>query len=110
MVTYFLFLACDPVLVPSALVAALAPPAGAAWLAYGVAGVVAVTLALRLALAMTLRRAYGRPADPLRSLAASMLGQLVVILGGALALGPPVVAWRGARYRVHRGGLVELVE
>lgn len=105
MITYPLLIACTPLLVSFAALALVAhlPYAGPAAL------VVASVVAARTTLAMCLRRAYGLAADPARSFAALLLGELLVLVSAAGALGRPIVGWRGQRYRIGRGGFIELL-
>ena len=63
-----------------------------------------------LGLALTLRRAYGRPAGLLRTFAAMILGELIMLVTAAGALGRPTVTWRGHRYRVREHGLIEALD
>jgi ceramide glucosyltransferase len=103
--TYTLLLGCTPlVLALAAVVAALRPPF---WWAGLVTAGGAVTA--RLAFAITLRRCYGLPAGPLRSLAALLAGEVLIVAGATLALGRPEVEWRGRRYHVGRGGLLSRI-
>jgi ceramide glucosyltransferase len=105
MITYPLLLGAGPLLLISsiAVLAAGAPYAGL------IAATVGVLVAVRLVLSATLRRAYGLSGSPLRALPAMLLGELLICLGWAAALGRPIVAWRGVRYRVGRGGQIELI-
>ena len=43
------------------------------------------------------------------ALGAMLLGELMICLAFLAALGRPIVAWRGARFRVRRGGVIELL-
>lgn len=99
MVTYPLLLACTPLLALAACIVRTTPV---------LVGVVLV-LVLRVALASMLRRAYGLRADPLRSLAAMLLGEVLMLLSSTSALASPVVSWRGHRYRVARNGILDLI-
>ena len=103
--TYFLLLGAAPFLLAWSLVGLVLHAAYAPAVAAGVG----VVLALRTALAMTLRRAFGLRAGPLRSFCAMLLGELTIFFGSAGALGRPIVTWRGARFRVGRGGTIELI-
>jgi ceramide glucosyltransferase len=103
MITYPLFLGAGPLLVASML-AFLGTPHGVLFI-----GAIALLLGVRLVLSMTLRRAYGLSPSPLRALPAMLLGELLICLGWAAALGRPIVAWRGVRYRVGRGGFIEVI-
>jgi ceramide glucosyltransferase len=105
MITYPLLLGAGPLLVASLLAIFAARPPHAAVLG----ALIALLLVVRVALTMTLRRAYGLSPSPLRAIPAMLLGELLICLGWAAALGRPVVAWRGARYRVGRGGFIELI-
>ncbi|MEO6950237.1 MAG: glycosyltransferase [Polyangia bacterium] len=99
MVTYPLLLACTPLLlVVACLIHTKATALG-----------VAAVLTLRVLLAARLRRAYGLRADPLRSLAAVLLGEALILLSSTRALMSPVVSWRGHRYRVARNGILDLI-
>jgi ceramide glucosyltransferase len=103
--TYLLLLGATPLLVAaSALTLAVGAP-----YARLAAGVCAVALGVRIALAVTLRRAYGFGANPLRALAALLVGELVIVVSATLALGRPLIEWRGRRYRVGEGGLLEWI-
>ena len=99
MVTYPLLLACTPLLIIAACLVHTTP------LLVGVG----LVLVLRVALASMLRRAYGLPADLLRSLAAMLLGEVLMLVSSASALTVPVVSWRGHRYRVARNGILDLI-
>jgi ceramide glucosyltransferase len=70
---------------------------------------IATVLLVRLLLTMTLRRAYGLSISPWRAAPAMLLGELTICLGFGGALGRPIVAWRGQRYRIGRGGLIESI-
>ncbi len=105
LVTYVLFLGCGPVLLSGAL-AVLAFGDPRAWpFVLGVC----VLLVQRTVLAMMLRRAYGLSVAPHRAFFAMLLGELVIVVATIGALGPPIVAWRGRRYRVGAGGVIELL-
>ncbi len=103
MITYPLLIACSPLLLLSAGLLGNAPYAWVPTI------IVAAFLAVRTALAMRLRRAYGLPAGILRSLLAMLLGECLILVSAAGALGRPVVRWRGQRYRIGRGGFIELL-
>jgi ceramide glucosyltransferase len=103
--TYVIFLGCGPILLVSgAAMLALGDPHMAPF-AIG-AGVLLVQ---RTILAMMLRRAYGLSAAPHRAFFAMLLGELVIDIATFGALGPPIVAWRGNRYRIGKGGLIDLI-
>ena len=99
MVTYPLLLACTPLLLAAACLVHTTP------ILVGVA----IFLSVRTALAAQLRRAYGLRADPLRSLGALLLGEVLMLLSSTSALASPVVSWRGHRYRVARNGILDLI-
>ena len=103
MLSYPTLIACTPLLLMAALITARAPLGSCA-----TAAVLAVTL-VRTALAKRLRRAYGLPAGMLRSFVALLVGELLILVSAAGALGRPIVDWRGQRYRIGRGGLIELL-
>jgi ceramide glucosyltransferase len=105
MMTYPLLLGAGPLLLATAaaVLAVGVPHAGL------IAALVMALLLPRLLLSITLRRAYGLSGSPLRALPAMLLGELLICLGWAGALGRPIVAWRGVRYRVSRGGLIESI-
>jgi len=106
MITYPLMLGAGPLLSLSALgLVVVQPPY---WMF--VTAAIAIVLLVRLALVMTLRRAYRLSASPLRAWPAMLLGELMICLGFLGALGRPIVAWRGVRYRVSRGGLIEVID
>ncbi len=106
MVTYPLLLGAGPLLLSCALlVLAVNPPFGV-WMV----GAIGVTLLVRLALTMTLRSAYRLSVSPWRSFCAMMLGELLICLGFGGALGRPIVAWRGVRYRVGPGGYIDMLD
>jgi ceramide glucosyltransferase len=105
MLTYPLLLGAGPLLLLAALAMLIVrPPLGA-----GFVGAISLLLALRLLLTMTLRRAYGLSASALRAFPAMILGEALICLGFAGALGRPIVSWRGVRYRVGPGGLIEMI-
>jgi cellulose synthase/poly-beta-1,6-N-acetylglucosamine synthase-like glycosyltransferase len=104
--TYVLLLGCTPLIVALAALDALvrAPlwPVGLA--AAGVA------LATRFALASRLRRSNGLPANPLRTLAAMLAGELLIDVSALGALGRPTVEWRGRTYHVGPGGALQRLD
>jgi ceramide glucosyltransferase len=105
MLTYPLLLGAGPLLIAAALiVTALGLPYAGALTA-----IIACALLVRLLLTMTLRRAYGLSMSPLRATGAMLLGELTICLGFGGALGRPIVDWRGQRYRVGPGGLIESI-
>ncbi len=105
MITYVLFLGCGPILLAGA--AALLALRDVRVLPFVAA--VGILLFFRTVLAMMLRRAYGLSVAPHRAFFAMLLGELVILVSVFGALGPPIVAWRGNRYRVGPGGLIELI-
>jgi ceramide glucosyltransferase len=103
--TYLLFLGSTPLVIAlSALPIALGAPL---WqlLAFNIFGI----LVARGWLAVELRRAYRQPADPLGSLWALLVGETLICLATLRALGPPIIEWRGYRYRIDAGGLMTRV-
>ncbi len=105
MLTYPLFLACGPLLLVFGAAAGIAGGDAGRLVAAGIA----MVLLVRVAVAMALRRGYRLRAGPLRALGAMLLGELTLLIGFSGALGRPIVAWRGNRYRIGPGGLIELI-
>jgi ceramide glucosyltransferase len=105
MLTYPLLLGAGPLLIAvlGAILVWHLPFAGA------FIATILFTLAVRLALTLRLRRAYGLSGGPLQAIVPMLLGESLICLGFAAALGRPIVAWRGVRYRVGRGGLIEML-
>jgi cellulose synthase/poly-beta-1,6-N-acetylglucosamine synthase-like glycosyltransferase len=100
--TYFLLLACTPLLVALAALLLLLDAPYASW----AAAAAAIAVLARLALATRLRRALQLPADPVRTIAALLAGEVLIVIASVLALGPPIIEWRGKRYHVGPGGFL----
>jgi ceramide glucosyltransferase len=99
-VTYLLLLGCAPPLfVLTALTAVLQPPLW--WFGLGWA---ALFFLARTTLAAMLRRRAHLPAGPVRSLAALLLGETLLLIGATGGLGRPIIEWRGHRFRIEKGG------
>jgi ceramide glucosyltransferase len=98
--TYTLLLACFPSLL---LLAALAAGFDAPYWPFAFIPFTMFFVS-RVVLTSTLRSRYGVPATPFSSLPAMFVGELTIIFSALLALGPPVIEWRGHRYRVGPGG------
>jgi ceramide glucosyltransferase len=97
--TYFLLLGATPLV----LLAAALVHTSAAWAAAG------ALAASRVALSMALRRCYGITSDPLRSAAASLVGEALIVAGAATSLNGAEVEWRGRRFRVGPNGVLDPV-
>jgi ceramide glucosyltransferase len=98
--SYFLFFACTPL----QLAAATAIAASGSPFALPALEAVALATFARLLLARRLRQVYEVDARLGPTASALFLGELLILASALLALGPPVVEWRGRRFRVGPGG------
>jgi cellulose synthase/poly-beta-1,6-N-acetylglucosamine synthase-like glycosyltransferase len=101
--TYLLLLGASPLLLALALAVAIGRPP--LW-TFALAAT-ALALVVRAALASRLRAAYRLPSGPLRSLVAALAGETLIVFSALGALGRPIIEWRGVRYRVGAGGLLQ---
>jgi ceramide glucosyltransferase len=103
--TYWLLLACTPVLV---VLAALAAVVEAPRWPAAVAATV-LLLGARAAFARRLRRGYGLRDGWLRSVGALLIGELLILVSSIRSLGRAEVEWRGRRFHVRPGGVLERI-